>query len=390
MIGPGATSQQENVLKAGVETISAHQTVTFTKYYRVILPMDGYLFWVNANILSGNSGEPNVPPLNTAMPNQPAMPNGPTRFYQPGAYSGNSAEPGVPEGNTAQFNQPQMFSPMGGTAHRPGTITVAGSLHYDIERHQITDQTYDINRVTFTSESAISDFDEVGPNCMFLGSFNIPDASEGVIRFSFDRRQNFYQQSDLFHYIGDAVYPDMETQIIDNLNGFDTRNVIVSNSLPIWLAFNQMAPPFPYPSRQNVPLYPSFLVPDGIQPPYGVINIPPDATEPLALAPTIDPFNGSHYQLSKDRVEITFLGLRNFNVQDFIDYVDVMAAQDNAPFGVMRQGLARDEKRFQNEISAIAMKKTVVYEVNYLQSRVRDVAEQFIKKVNVDYIIGAV
>ena len=80
MIAPGTTSQQENVLKAGVETISAHQTVTFTKYYRMILPMDGYLFWVNANILAGNSGEPNVPPLNTAMPNQPAMPNGPTRF----------------------------------------------------------------------------------------------------------------------------------------------------------------------------------------------------------------------------------------------------------------------------------------------------------------------
>lgn len=389
MIPPHVTTQQEAVLNAGIDQIAAHQVITFTKYYRVILPLDGYLFWVNANVLAGNSGIPNVSLLNEVTPDQASMPNGPLPSCAQGAYSGNSAQPGIPEGNTAQFNQPREYRSHAGTARGPGTIKVQGSLHYDIERHQIQDQTYDINKVIFTAESPISDFDEVGPNCMFLGSFENPLASEGTIRFSFDRRQNFFQQANKYHYIGDAVYPDLETQIIDDLNGFDTQNVIVSNSLPIWLAMNQMAPPYPYPARQNIPMYPSFLVPDGINPPYGVVHVRPESTQGLAGRSTIRSTDSSHFQLTKETVEITLLGLRNFNALDFVDYVQVMAAQDDAPFGIMNIPTIRDEKRFQNEISAIAMKKTITFDVNYLQTRMRNLAEQFIKKVNIDYIIGA-
>ena len=38
-------------LQTGVEAISIQQTVTFTKYVRLVLPLDGYVFWVAAPLL---------------------------------------------------------------------------------------------------------------------------------------------------------------------------------------------------------------------------------------------------------------------------------------------------------------------------------------------------
>jgi len=346
MMPPQATSQLDNVLGAGIDQISAMQTITFTKYYKCVLPLDGYVFWINSALVS-NSAVPNAPPM-----------------------------------NTAQFNQ----SMVPGT---PSTITVQGSFHYDIERRQVDDQTLDVNHVVFTAEQPISDFNEIGPRVMYLGSFNNPLSTEGTIRFAFDRRQNFYQQAGKYHYIGDAVYPDLETQIIDDLSGFDSKNVIVSNSLPIWLAMNQMTPPFPYPVGQAIPMYPSFVVPDDVVPPYGVVHIYPESTQNMTMAPYIDAPTSSHWQLSRDRVKITLLGLRNFNAMDFIDYVNNLSMQDNAPFGIMDCTGIRDEKRNQDELSAIAMKKSVTYEINYYQNRMRDIALQFILSVVPTYIVGA-
>ena len=311
-----------------------------------MLPLDGFVFWINAALVS-----------DFAIPNSSPL-------------------------NTAQFDQP-------GIKGTPSTITVQGSFHYDIDRRQVDDQTFDVNHVVFTAEQPISDFNEIGPRMMYLGSFNNPLADEGVIRFAFDRRQNFYQQAGKYHYIGDAVYPDMATQIIDDLSGFDSKNVIVSNSLPLWLAMDQMNPPYPYPAAQNFPMYPSFIVPDDVTPPYGVVHIYPESTRNLTMAPYIDAATSSHWQISQDRVKITLLGLRNFNAMDFIDYVNNLSLQYDAPFGIVDCTGMRDEKRNQDELSAIAMKKSVTYEISYNQNRMRDVALQFITSVVPSFIIGA-
>src|SRR5271157_4810539 len=106
MIPPQVTSQLDNVLSAGIDQISAQQTITFTKYYKYVLPLDGFVFWINAALVS-NSAVPNVPPC-----------------------------------NSAQFDQP-------GIKGTPSTIVVQGSFHYDIERRQIDDQTFDCNHVVF-------------------------------------------------------------------------------------------------------------------------------------------------------------------------------------------------------------------------------------------------
>ena len=329
-------------LRAGVDLISLDQVITFTQYKRVVLPLDGYVFWVNSALV-GNSAIPNVPPLNSATPNQPSRP---------------------------------------GT---PVVVKAKGSLHFEIERHQDEDRTTDINRVTFTSEAPVDEFDQINPMVMFLGTF--PAGNGPPLRFSFSRRQNFYQQAGLWHYIGDAVYPDMETQIVDTLNGFDARSLIVSNSLPIWLAMNQMAPPYPFPARQQIPMFPSFLVPEDMEPPYASVHVYPDDTQAITAAPYLDQ-TFTHTQFARDRVKITFYGLRNFNALDFVDYVNALSLQWDADFGIMNIPTIRDEKRTQREMTVIAQKKSIIYEIDYYQERVRNVARQLIKTVMTSYLVG--
>jgi hypothetical protein len=88
---------------------------------------------------------------------------------------------------------------------------------------------------------------------------------------------------------------------------------IVSNSLPIWLAQNSMAP-----------VYPSYLVPDNIQPPYVVAHIEPQSTEALGAFPIIqvpgtpEPDSGTApiyqfatSQLMREWVHLTLYGFTN-------------------------------------------------------------------------------
>ena len=42
----GNQSQQRATLEQGVEVLGKDQTVTFTKYTKVILSDDGFVFWV--------------------------------------------------------------------------------------------------------------------------------------------------------------------------------------------------------------------------------------------------------------------------------------------------------------------------------------------------------
>ena len=45
----------------GLEDISRSASVTFTKYVRKVLPLDGFVFWVKASIISDDpDGEPDT------------------------------------------------------------------------------------------------------------------------------------------------------------------------------------------------------------------------------------------------------------------------------------------------------------------------------------------
>jgi hypothetical protein len=306
-----------SALRAGLEVLDRHQVITFTKYVRLVLPLDGYVFWVKADLV-GPSAIYNDSPINTY-------------FYD---------EPRMAETSASQ-------------------IDVQGSFHYTQVNTQNEDESIAINRVIFTAESRVDDLNEIDPQVMWLGTF-------GGIRFSFSQRSNYYLQANLHHYTGDAVYSVMEDLIIDSLDGFDTKNVIVSNSLPAWLTLNKVCP-----------VYPSFLLPNNTPAPYIAAHVFPEGTTALQPVPIVD-LSGSHWQLAHDRVRLTIYGLRNFNVMDFFDQVLAFIGYDGEVMGLMGAPIVRDEKRTQAELGVIAMKKTIEFEVSYYQNRVRDLALQYI------------
>ena len=307
----------EAPLKAGVETISREQTITFTLYKRLVLPFDGFIFWIKADTLSP-SALANVSPLNLPTPNQPTT-------------------------ETAPAN----------------TLIAKGSLHYSTETNQDESASYGINKVIFTSEQEVQDLNAIGDDFIWL-------ARHEEIRFAFSRRGSFYKQADLYHYTGDAVYPIMESQIIDDPATLDTRSIVISNSLPVWLQLNRL-----------FPVYPSFAVPDNARPPFAAVHITPENTTSIQPVPHISR-RGSHFQLAKDLVKITVYGVRNEEALAFQDYVNEYSLYTGV-IGIMNMPIFRDEKRIQQELSMLAMKKSIEIEVSYYQESIRNISRQYIK-----------
>jgi hypothetical protein len=324
-------------LAEGVDTLSLDQAIVFTRYVRLILPLDGYLFWVKTALFT------------------------PSALYNQARF------------NRVLFNQ----APKPPVTTTPPTFVVKGSLHYATETRQEETETYGANRVVFTSEYEVQDLNAIEPGTLWIGEW------EGQ-RFAFSSRGSFYRQADLWHYVGYAIYPDMETQIIDDPGDFDAKNVIVSNSLPAWLALNGYVPPYGF-GNPTMPLFPSFLVPANERPPYAAVHVIPESTTAWAAAPTIAR-NSTHTQLCSDRVKITLWGTRNFNALDFVDCV-YQYSNDAGVIGIMNMPVVRDEKRTQAELTTIAMKKSVEFEVSYLQHRINNVARQIIEQVFVNFII---
>ena len=324
----GAPTPLGSDLQEGVRQLSLEQTVTFTKYVKLVMPLDGFVFWVRADLLS------------------------PSALFNAARF------------NRSAFNQsPRIITPA-------PTATVQGSLHFATSVRQVEDETIAVKNVVFTSTQEVQDLAQIGPTVLFIGEI------EGI-PFAFSQRGSFYEQARLWHYRGDAVYSDMQSQLVNSLDGFDRLNVVVSNSLPIWLSLNNYQPSGPaYGFGNPVMLYPSYLVPANLPPPYGVVHIEPERTRSLQSAPYIDA-TGSHWQLASDWVRVTLYGARNFNALNFLDAVNQFSL-DYDQIGIMNAPVVRDEKRTQAELQAIAQKKVIEFEVSYYQTTARNVALQLI------------
>lgn len=318
----GSNTPLGAAIHAGAEAISYDQEITFTKYVKLVLPLDGFVFWVRAGLVSSSA-----------------------MF------------------NTSKFNSKALGAPIPASA--PVEISRLGSLHMVTQMQQVEDETFALKRVVFTSETEIQDFEAIGPYTIYIGEF------EGT-RFAFSQRKSFFAQSDTFHYVGDAIYPAMESQIIDNVAQFN-QDLVVSNSLPLWLNFNHYRPPYPT-VLIDLPLYPSDLVPANLEPPYGAVHI--YDTNALQPIPRLER-NSTHWQLASEKVRITTYGVKNRGALDFQDMV-IRYTQDNETFGIMNTPIFRDEKRVQSELSMIAMKKTIEFEIDYYQNTARDIARQLI------------
>jgi len=311
-----AKPQLGSGLAQGVETLSNNEQVTFTLYVKLVLPLDGYVFWVNASLLT-DSALFNASQYNKLLYNN------------------------YPEGVPAR------------------QLVASGSFHFSSDVQMLEDRQTVFNHTTFTSLVEIADFNLINPQFQYIATY------QGM-RFAFNTRANFYKQADLYHYRGDALYSVMTTQIIDSMTGFDTTSVIVSNSLPIWLALNQF-----------FPMYPSYLVDQNIVPPYAAVDINPSLTTALQDFPLLDP-NSNPFQLIKDTVKITMYGIRNHEALNFVQYIlDYSRNTDN--IGLMNMPVMQDEKMTQSELGIMAQKKTITFEVSYYQTTVNDIARKLIE-----------
>ena len=324
----GAKPQLASGLAEGVNTLSGNEQVTFTLYVKLVLPLDGYVFWVNAALLTD------------------------TAIY-----------------NAAQYDRLLYDNYNGAVPAR--SITAQGSFHLAQELHQLDDRTTVYNHITFTSLQPIQDFNLINPQLIYVATYQ-------NVQFAFSRKDNYYKQADLYHYRGDALYSIMDTQLIDSMTDFDTTSVIVSNSLPIWLSLNQY-----------FPMYPSYLVEQNLPPPYASVEIIPSNTEALGQFPIVNNvlINGGATpstqstinQLATDTVKISIYGIRNNEALNFANYV-FQYSMDTDNIGIQNMPIMQDEKVTQPEFGIIAMTKTITFKVSYYQNTVNNVAQQLIKK----------
>lgn len=277
---------------------------------------------------------------------------------------------------------------------RTQTIRIQGSLHVSIEKRQNEDETIAINRVMFSTEKPIQAFNAMGPDKIWVGE------SCGQ-KFAFTQSDNFYEAAGLQHYLGNAVYPAMASQLVDVGEQLPADTLIVSNSLPLWLTLKTYTPIWLQPPNPLLTLYPSYAVPDNLQPPYGVVHIDPAQIRSLQPIPLLGPtrpvgsgalgtvsgttLDTTHWQLTADRVRITLYGATNQVAMDFLDLVNRYSL-DLDLMGIMSVTPMRDEKRTQAELGILAMKKTVEYEVSYYQSRVNTAARQLVEEATVNFV----
>lgn len=312
-------------LDVGVKAVATNQKIKFRLYGRVILPIDKYVFWVAAPLLAQKP------------------------FQESGLVT------------AQELSEDEM---------EPCVVEATGSLHYTVDVRQEEAESYGANRVVFTATEEVQNLNEIAPGTLWLGEF-------AGLRFAFNSASMRYEQAGLWHYSGFAVYPDMEPQIVDDVADFSDAQ-IVSNSLPAWLAISAYRPAW---ASWGAPptLFPSFLLPNNERPPFGSVHIAPEATRGLASAPTIDPRTSTHTQLCSDTVRVTLWGTRNFSALDFVDLVNRYSL-DTGVIGIMNIPVVIDEKRTQNELGTIAMKKSVTFEVSYLQQRINTVGRQVIRR----------
>ena len=238
-------------------------------------------------------------------------------------------------------------------------LVIPGSFHYQTDQKQELDKTIGYQNLVFTTPVQIANFDDIQPDQIWIGEYS-------TFKFSFSSHAARYEQAGIWHYVGQAVYPEMYTQLIESVSDLP-GTPIVNNSLPIWLSLNQFAP-----------VYPSFLVPENIKPPYIVVDIKANDTYTLQPIPLLN--DCGIWQLAKDKIRLVIYGFTSQDALNFLRYV--MDQSMSGLFGIMSAGfVTRDGKHIQSELNVIAQQKFIELEISYNQQAVYTSAINYIRKV---------
>lgn len=268
------------------------------------------------------------------------------------------------------------------------TLNAVGSLHYATDTNQEEDQTIGINQLIFTAEEQIAELNAINPGTMWVGQWMTPE--NVTILLAFSRHGMYYEQAGVWHYSGDAIYPALAAQLVNSPADLPV-GPIVSNSLPIWLGQNSMAP-----------VYPSYLVGENIKPPYVAVHIGEDDTEAIqafpgvtwpgvtesgtGTTPAADLHSLPSDQLMKDKVRLTLYGFTNdMAVQFLFSLMDYSTDTDD--FGFMNMPAIKDAKRIQPEITAIAQKKIIDIVASYNRAAADSVARRLILSASISIAV---
>jgi hypothetical protein len=258
-------------------------------------------------------------------------------------------------------------------------VTVKGSLHYSQEIVQNEEETYGMGTFVFTSEEAVTIFENSPTDTIYVG------ATEKGTRYAFFQQQGFYSQAGIWHYFGHSIAPAMLTQLLDTPTTIDLSRAVTSNSMALWLKLNNYSTPYADWFTNDIPLYPAKLVTANLQAPYIAVDI--QGTRALQARTSLRQSRSSH-QLVADRVRLIAYGLQSDECIDFLNCL-YQYSELYEYIGIMSTPVWTDEKREFPGIEAIAMKKTLDIEVSYIQSRVEEVARTLIKQCHPTFIVGA-
>jgi len=274
------------------------------------------------------------------------------------------------------------------------TLAAKGSLHYGTERDQSADQTAGINSVIFTSETEVTAFNSVGAGILWIASF--PVEGGGTLYIAFSGRGSFYEQAGLWHYTGFAVYPAMQSQLINSASDLPA-GPIVSNSGPIFLSAAASIASLPGSQAATYPAYLSYLLPENITPPYISVHVEPGMTEAVQQFPRYKwsqktgsgPYQVPDTQLMRDHVTLTLYGMNNAQARQWLSGLIIYTlATEN--FGFMTAPAIQDDKRAQPEIAALAMKKSITFDASYFQGTADAITRQLILSASVSFQIEGI
>lgn len=261
---------------------------------------------------------------------------------------------------------------------RAGQFEQYGMLHWMTAREQAEDETATRNSVVFTTTAEIQCLNETNTQLLVVGSI------EGR-KYAFGRIGWYAPQANVWHYQGEALHPAAATQLIDRRSQLNPDKLILSGSMPAWLQLYNYNPIWLDPLNPKIMLYPSFLVPDNLEPPWGAVHIDPSGTRALQAIPTFDRYTSTHRQLTAERVRVTLYGCNNDMAADWMDLAERYSLDTDA-FGLMNMPTLVDEHRPWPEGMVLAQKKTVTFEVSYFQTRINDIARQEIHNASAQVI----
>ena len=398
-------------LAVGLDTIDEQSTITFTAYNRVVLPLDGYVFWVN----SGNS-EDRTGSLHYAT----------NKEQNEDETVGVNSVMFTTTEEVANLNADSETSILIGTidgilfafTRRGPFYEQAGLYHYAGESIQPALQTQLLDTLDGFDLDAQIVSNSLPLWLSLAAPYSVDAITTQLLAYPSADPGNgtpYWDSGILAKGTGIAVSPSgLTAQLLSYPttdpgdgtpywdDGFLAKGVgsapavslLTAQLLAYTFGSNQGGIPYwddglfciPYPritpsalpglGGLSYPVFPSYLVPDNLHPPYAVVHIAPETTQSLQAAPEFDT-QFSQWQLVRERAKITLYGLTNQQALDFVALVNWRTVLVG-DFGIMNMPVVRDEKRTQPEIGVIAMKKTVEFDINYHQATARDVARQLI------------